>query len=58
MSTFILFSLIVIILLTLRIALHDRSFEDLGSALVSLAIIIFLVAIIVFEIQYLFPQLK
>lgn len=58
MSTFILFSLIVIILLTLRIALHDRSFEDLGSTLVSLAIIIFLVAIIVFEIQYLFPQLK
>lgn len=58
MSTFILFSLIVIILLTLRIALHDRSFEDLGSALVSLVIIIFLVAIIVFEIQYLFPQLK
>lgn len=58
MSTFILFSLIVIILLTLRIALHDRSFEDSGSTLVSLAIIIFLVAIVVFEIQYLFPQLK
>ena len=58
MSTFILFSLVLLILLTLRIALHNRSFEDLGSAIVSLVLIIFLVAIIVFEIQYLFPQLK